>query len=78
MRQAQFTLPKAEGDDSAPEFIVYYFQGGGGPVDENMSRWASQFSFDDGRDPMEVASIDKETLGEFVCHSFDLTGHYVG
>jgi hypothetical protein len=44
MRIATYSVPPAPGDSESAECAVYYFgKGQGGGVDENMTRWASQF-----------------------------------
>jgi hypothetical protein len=48
MRQAQYRLPRVEGDSEDAEMVVYYFRGGGGGVQANVDRWIGQFSKPDG------------------------------
>lgn len=43
MRVAQFRLPKAESDPEDGSVVVFYFQGQGGGVEDNIQRWITQF-----------------------------------
>jgi gluconolactonase len=42
-RKAQMKVPKAKGDSEDAEFVVYYFDGGGGGIDPNVQRWVRSF-----------------------------------
>lgn len=77
MQQARFTLPRAEGDDESPLLVVYYFGESGGSVDANMARWASEFALDDGSDPLAKARIERDSVGRYVVHTFDLSGRSI-
>lgn len=49
MRKAQYELPRAEGDTSEGEMIVFYFgPGEGGGTKENLDRWRGMFTSADG------------------------------
>jgi hypothetical protein len=48
MRQAQYRLPRAEGDPEDAELVVFYFQGEGGSAQANIDRWVGQFQKPDG------------------------------
>jgi hypothetical protein len=49
MRQAQFQIPRAEGDNEDGEMGVFHFGAGqGGDVEANVQRWAGQFRKDGG------------------------------
>ncbi len=62
-RVAQFSVPKAEGDPEDGEFVVFYFGGGGGAVDANVSRWVHQFL---PKDRKVKAVTGKCPQGEYV------------
>jgi hypothetical protein len=48
MRVAQYLVPPADKDGDA-QFVLFYFgRGQGGSVSDNIARWQSQFSFEDG------------------------------
>jgi gluconolactonase len=42
MRVAEFEVPPAEGDKETGEFVVFYFQGQGGGLKDNITRWVGQ------------------------------------
>ncbi|HEV8068573.1 MAG TPA: hypothetical protein VGP76_12615 [Planctomycetaceae bacterium] len=42
-RKAQMKVPDVAGDKDETDFVVYYFEGGGGGVDANVQRWVAQF-----------------------------------
>lgn len=42
MRVAEFEVPPTEGDKQAGEFVVFYFQGQGGGLEDNITRWVGQ------------------------------------
>ncbi|MCB9833974.1 MAG: hypothetical protein H6807_16050 [Planctomycetes bacterium] len=48
MRIAQFRLPKVEGDAEDAEVVVFWFNGDGGGVDNNLNRWETQFADAEG------------------------------
>jgi hypothetical protein len=63
MRKAQMNVPKVEGDKEDAEFVVFFFDGGGGGVDANVQRWAKQFQ-PQGR-KLKVTS-GKSSQGDYV------------
>ena len=72
MRKAQFSVPKAKGDDDDGELVVYYFgrnQGGG--VLANVQRWIGQF---DSKDRTVKVLQGKVESGEYTI--VDATGTY--
>jgi hypothetical protein len=49
MRRAQYSLPRAEGDERDGECAVFYFgPGQGGAIQANVDRWAAQFVSEQG------------------------------
>ncbi len=42
-RKAQMTVPSEAGDKGESDFVVYYFEGGGGGIDANVQRWVRSF-----------------------------------
>lgn len=72
MRLAQFQVPGKAGDAEA---IVFYFgMGGGGSVQANIERWASQFSAPDGK-PVKPAVRTFKVSG-MQATSVELHGNY--
>lgn len=77
MRVAQYVLPKVEGDPQDATLVVYYFDGQGGTVEANFSRWCGQFTAADG----SPATCDgaKKALQEYSgvqVHLLDISGSY--
>ena len=77
MRQAQYRLPRADGDSEDAELVVYYFQGGGGGVQANIDRWIGQFSKPDGS-PVSDAKTTHTTANGIPITVVDVTGTYMG
>jgi hypothetical protein len=77
MRAAQFVLPKAGDEPKDATLIVYYFNGGGGTVEANFSRWCGQFQ-DIGGQPAtcDAAKTEKRTVKGVDVHYLDISGTY--
>ncbi|OGS90194.1 MAG: hypothetical protein A2Z95_02120 [Gallionellales bacterium GWA2_60_18] len=74
MRLAQFSVPAAAGKEGA-ELVVFYFpSGGGGRQQENISRWASQFS-SPGGEPVQPA-VTQTTVNKLNVTLVELNGAY--
>ena len=71
MRVAEFVVPKAPGDSEDAEVIIYYFAGGGGSVEANLQRWASQVQ--STKDPVRSTT----TVNGLTLTSLDVSGTYV-
>lgn len=70
-RLTQFKLDPVDGDKEGAELVVFYFQGGGGGVDPNLTRWVGQFA--------GAGRTSKTTVGECPQGKYyvsDLTGTY--
>jgi len=78
MRQAQYRLPRVEGDTEDAEMVVYYFRGGGGGVQANVDRWVGQFSKPDGSPASDIAKITKKTIRGVPVTIVDVSGNYSG
>ncbi len=79
MRRAQLKVDKAEGDPEPAELVVFAFPGVAGTVEDNVSRWQSQFKDKDGKPPkietktMKGKNVDVirvETGGHYVAPEF--------
>jgi len=70
-RKAQMKVPDVPGDKDETDFVVYYFEGGGGGVDANVERWIGSF-LPTGR-KVKVTS-GKSPQGEYVF--VDLSGSW--
>jgi len=77
MRQAQFLLPRSEGDVADGELVVFYFgPGQGGSVEANIDRWVSQFGQPDGSSSKDKAKTTKSEASGMAVTFVDLTGTY--
>jgi hypothetical protein len=77
MRQAQYRLPKAEGDPEDGEVVVFYFQGGGGGVQANIDRWIGQFQKPDGSPANDAARTTKREVHGIPLTLVDVSGTYM-
>ena len=71
MRVAEFTLPRVAPDQDDGSAVIYYFQGAGGSVQENLDRWAAQ-----------IRSVGESTTTSFEVDGMpvtviDISGTYV-
>jgi hypothetical protein len=78
MRQAQYRLPRADGDSEDAEMVVYYFQGGGGGVQANIDRWIGQFSQANGSPAGDSAKVTKKEVNGIPVTTVDVSGTYSG
>ncbi|MBI4550310.1 MAG: hypothetical protein HY714_05240 [Candidatus Omnitrophica bacterium] len=78
MRQAQFRIPKAEGDLEDAEMAVFYFGSGqGGAVDANVARWAGQFHAADKGGPV-APDVGKTAVNGLKVTTVKIEGTYMG
>lgn len=70
-RTMQLGIPLAEGDAGKCEFVVFYFNGGGGGVQENIRRWIGMFEKVDGKEKTESF-----TTGKLKITTLDVAGTY--
>jgi hypothetical protein len=77
MRKAQFRLPGADGAGEATLVVYHFGAGGGGGVEANVARWASQFEQPDGSDSAAAARTTTRTLKGVALTDVDLSGTYV-
>jgi hypothetical protein len=77
MRQAQFSLPKADGDSADGELVVFYFgPGQGGSVEANIDRWIGQIGQPDGSSSKDKAKTSKKVVSGFPVTIVDVSGTY--
>ncbi len=62
MRQAQYLLPRAQGDQEDAEMAVFHFPGQGGSIEANIARWIGQMSRPDGSPATDDAHITETTV----------------
>jgi hypothetical protein len=77
MRQAQYRLPRAEGDPEDGELLVFYFQGGGGGVQMNIDRWIGMFNKADGSPVNDSAKTTKKVVNGIPVTIVDVSGTYM-
>jgi gluconolactonase len=70
-RVAEFEIPPAKGDEEPGEFVVFHFQGQGGSVEDNVTRWTSQF---DAKGRKAKRFTGKCEAGQYTL--LDLSGTY--
>lgn len=71
MRALQYSIPKVEGDEGKVEFIVFYFGGQGGGVDENLARWRAMF-----QDAKDEGKTEKFESSGLKITTLDISGTY--
>ena len=76
MRAAQFRLPRAEGDGEDASLVVFYFQGGGGSVQDNLDRWASQMQQSDGSSSKDKSKTSTLKVNGMNVTLMDVSGTY--
>ena len=76
MRAAQFRLPRAEGDAEDAALVVYYFQGGGGSVQDNLDRWVSQIQQPDGSSSKDKSKTSTLKVNNMNVTLMDVSGTY--
>jgi hypothetical protein len=69
----EFEIPAAEGDDRPGRATV---MGAGGTVEENIKRWAGQFSQPDGSDTREKVKTENKTIAGQPVTIVDISGTY--
>jgi hypothetical protein len=77
MRQAQYRLPRAEGDPEDAELVVFFFKGDGGSVDANIQRWIGQFVKADGSPAADVATTTRRESHGIPITIVDVSGTYL-
>jgi hypothetical protein len=77
LRVAQFTIPRARGDDEDGEVILFTFHDPqGGRLSDAVERWYSQFTQPDGRPSREVAAVTTRKVRDLDVKIVDLSGTY--
>lgn len=76
LRVAQFKIPKVEGDPRDAELIIFYFQGQGGSVADNLKRWKGMFLPPEGKSIDDVAKVEKMKAGAVPIVYLDISGTY--
>jgi len=72
-----FTLPGTEGGKDDATLTVYFFQGQGGGVEENVKRWKGMFQPPAGKNIDDVAKTEELTVGGAKVTVLDVSGTYL-
>lgn len=75
-RMAQYRLPGAAGDQPA-EFIVFFFEGGGGTAAQNIARWRRMFKPPDGRPSERAGKTETLKRKNVTITTLDVSGTYL-
>ena len=77
MRQAQFRLPKAEGDKDDAELAVFFFAGKGtsGSAEQNLKRQVDKFEPAEGEKEVK-SKVEKIKIGEYEASYQEVSGTY--
>lgn len=74
-RVHQFKVPgPAKGEDA--EVVVFYFDGGGGGIAQNIERWKSMFKPPEGKTLEDVAKVTSFKVGDIKITYLDVSGTY--
>jgi hypothetical protein len=73
MRRLQYRLPASAGDAEVAVFADI-----GGTPEQNISRWISQFTTEDGGSVADEAKVTQEEIGGFNVTILDVEGTYGG
>jgi len=76
MRHRQYVLPAVEGDTRDASLVVFYVQGGMGPVETNFDRWANQLVQPDGSNSRDKASTAVERRGNYTFSTMEVSGNF--
>jgi hypothetical protein len=75
MRQATYSLPKADGDKEDGDLAVFFFKGGAGTLDQNLKRQRDKFLPADGKDKVDEKLTDVK-IGTNEAKYQDLSGTF--
>ena len=76
MRQAQYLLPRAQGDRADAELVVFHFPGQGGSIQANMARWIGQMSRPDGSSATADVEISEKMVRGQKVTLLEVSGTY--
>jgi hypothetical protein len=74
IRYAQFRLPRAEGDETDAEVVL--FKGFGGTAKANVARWKEQFIPPEGKTIDDVSTVKETKVGGFAATYLDIRGTF--
>lgn len=74
MRAAEYGVR----DRADTELAVFFFEGEGGDVQENIDRWVDQFAQEGGGSSREAAQIERSESGAYPITRVDVSGTFRG
>jgi hypothetical protein len=74
-RVVTLTLPAADGDKDETDVVVFYFEGGGGTIAQNLDRQRANFLPAEGKDKTEE-KLTETKVGTMKATYLDLSGTY--
>lgn len=74
MRLAEFSVGT---EPDRAELIAYFFKGGAGSIEANLTRWHGQFEQPDGRPSSEVAKTETKQVNGLNVTITDVSGRFV-
>ena len=77
LRLLQFRVPHADNDPEDAELVIFYFDGGGGGLEDNRKRWQQKFIAPKGKTIDEVTKVDKFKVGDHDSVLVDIRGTYL-
>jgi hypothetical protein len=75
-RFAQFRVPKVGNDPQDAELVIFYFEGQGGGVEDNVKRWKDMFYPPRGKSIDDVATVEKLKAGDVPVTLLEVHGTY--
>ncbi len=78
MRAYQFQVPRADGDKTDADLVIFFFgTGSGGSAEDNLKRWKSQFRPPQGKTIEQASQVDKLKVGAVNLTYLDIQGTYL-
>lgn len=75
-RIKHFIVPKAGDDKLDADVLVFFFQGQGGSVKENVQRWKGMFNPPEGKNIDDATKIEEMKVGKVGVTYVDIQGTY--
>lgn len=75
-RTHQFKVPGAKDQKEDAELVIFFFQGAGGSVRENIDRWKKMFRPPEGKSLDDVSKVDTFKVGDIGITYLDIHGTY--
>lgn len=78
MRKAQFKLPHQGSDKEDAKLVVFLFgPGQGGPVEDNLMRWAGEYEQPDGKKSSDVMTRSTRKVNGLDVTEMDVSGTFI-